>query len=67
MKHPELYFNHFDELVNTLLDNHGEYLSTLTSLFSIIVQKHPEIVLLKHIDQIFSSIEIIPFSIFFFR
>jgi len=62
MQHPEVFYNHFDELINTLLIDNGEYLSSLTGIFSLIVKKYPEIVLSKHVNQIFSSIETIPFN-----
>src|SRR5690348_2231586 len=62
MQHPELFYTHFDDLINTLLSDHGEYL-TLNSLFSVIVKQNQGIVLSKHIDQIFSSLETIPFNI----
>ncbi|CAF1200470.1 unnamed protein product [Rotaria sp. Silwood1] len=62
VQHTELLYSHFDDLLNILLIDDGQYLSHLCGLFSLIVRKYPEIVSLKHIDRIFSSIDTIPFN-----
>lgn len=56
-------YSHFDDLVNLLISNCGQHLISLLALFSLIVTKHPEIVSKRHIDDIFSSIENIPYSL----
>ncbi|CAF3918965.1 unnamed protein product [Adineta steineri] len=58
----ELFYTHIDNLINTLLSDEEQYLSTLMCLSSLIITKHPEMILSKHIDQIFSYIETIPFN-----
>ncbi|CAF0844664.1 unnamed protein product [Rotaria sordida] len=62
VQHTELFYSHFDDLVNILFTDNGQYLTNLFGLFLLIVKKYPEIVSSKHIDYIFSSIETISFS-----
>ncbi|CAF2897940.1 unnamed protein product [Rotaria sp. Silwood2] len=62
VQHTELFYPYFDDLLNILISDNGQYLSNLFGLFSLIVRKYPEIVSSKHIDHIFSSIDTIPFN-----
>jgi hypothetical protein len=52
MQHCEVFYNHFDEFINTLLSANGEYLSSLIGIYSILLigLKYKQILITRRDD-----------------